>query len=456
MKVHFAFRLCALVILISLLSGFCLRARAASSGTESSCLCSNPRVIRPVWGDHATDPDTPPCPEAPPRDLTAPDADKPLSPEGPEGHDDGEGLDGGKSPQGQTPESPAPETNASPPPSPSPSPFIRWVDFDVSYEALLCAYNWDVKTHEDDHPVDWVTLLAIVAAQNGDMAGYTREKIDKVAKRLHAGETAAAIASKYKTYPRFKETLDAILGEYVGYYETQDESGAWVSHYGLKAFSPIAKGYGFSHFDDFGVARGYGYKRRHLGHDMMAGTGTPVCAVEGGIVEALGWNQYGGWRVGIRSFDGKRYYYYAHLRQNRPFHCDMKIGHTVTAGDVIGYVGRTGYSRTENKNNINVPHLHWGLQLIFDECQRQGPKEIWVDIYPLTKLLQKNQVAVRKDENKEAWRVTPFRVLSPVGPNLPSEAEKPQGPQHPFVSPGASPEAVTPSPAPSSAPPRSA
>ena len=29
--------------------------------------------------------------------------------------------------------------------------------------------------------------------------------------------------------------------------------------------------------------------------------GTPIVAVESGYIEALGWNQYGGWRVGIRS-----------------------------------------------------------------------------------------------------------------------------------------------------------
>ena len=38
---------------------------------------------------------------------------------------------------------------------------------------------------------------------------------------------------------------------------------------------------------------------------MMGQVGTPVIAVESGYVEALGWNQYGGWRIGIRSFDKK-------------------------------------------------------------------------------------------------------------------------------------------------------
>mgnify|MGYP003104749747 CR=1 FL=1 len=56
---------------------------------------------------------------------------------------------------------------------------------------------------------------------------------------------------------------------------------------GIKAFLPIAKNYGFSHYDDFGAARSYGYKRQHLGNDLMGGIGTPIVAVESGIVEAV-------------------------------------------------------------------------------------------------------------------------------------------------------------------------
>ncbi len=108
----------------------------------------------------------------------------------------------------------------------------------------------------------------------------------------------------------------------------------------------------------------------------MAQTGTPVIAIESGIVEAVGWNQYGGWRLGIRSLDGTRYYYYAHLRQNRPYAEGIEEGKVVKAGDVIGYVGHTGYSTTENANNIEVPHLHLGMQLIFDESQRKQQRNL--------------------------------------------------------------------------------
>lgn len=35
----------------------------------------------------------------------------------------------------------------------------------------------------------------------------------------------------------------------------------------------------------------------------------------------------------------------------------------MTAGDVIGYMGHTGYSKKENTNNIDEIHLHFGIQL---------------------------------------------------------------------------------------------
>ena len=53
------------------------------------------------------------------------------------------------------------------------------------------------------------------------------------------------------------------------------------------------------------------------------------------------------------------------------------------------YMGHTGYSAKENVNNIKIVHLHWGLQLIFDESQKEGNNEIWIDVYPLTRFLVK-------------------------------------------------------------------
>ena len=144
--------------------------------------------------------------------------------------------------------------------------------------------------------------------------------------------------------------------------------------------------------------------------------GTPIIAVESGYVEALGWNQYGGWRIGIRSFDRKRYYYYAHLRKDHPYAKDLQEGQVVTAGDVIGYLGMTGYSSKENVNNINVPHLHFGMQLIFDESQVEGNNEIWIDVYNIIEFLRKNtsSVFMNNDETKDFSRKYNFRDLDVI------------------------------------------
>lgn len=287
--------------------------------------------------------------------------------------------------------------------------YIKWVDFTVSYEALCKAYELDIGSQEKERQVDWIELLAYAAAKTGgNFNKKSLEEMDSIAKQIEEGETTMKKAvRKLEYYPYYHEAYSAILSGFVGEYEIEreDEKGnvVWEKEYGLKAFSPIAMGFPYEDYDDFGASRSYGYSRPHLGHDMMGQIGTPVVAVEGGTVEALGWNQYGGWRIGIRSHDGKRYYYYAHLRQNYPYAEGLEEGSEVLPGDVIGYMGHTGYSTTENVNNIKVTHLHWGMQLIFDESQKEGNNEIWIDVYPLTRFLYKNRSEAVKKEGTKEW-----------------------------------------------------
>lgn len=287
--------------------------------------------------------------------------------------------------------------------------YIKWVDFKVSYEALCQAYEWDLKTHDTEHPVNWVELLAVTAARTGgEFGSKALEILNETAKKLSEGEAALEeLTRKLEYYDYYREAYGAVLDGLVGEYEEEvpGENGesVWRTVYGLKAYFPLAKGFEYSHYDDFGVSRSYGYERKHLGHDMMGRIGTPIIAVESGYVEALGWNQYGGWRVGIRSLDGKRYYYYAHLRQNYPFAEGLAEGALVTAGDVIGYMGHTGYSTKENVNNIEVTHLHWGLELIFDESQKESYNEIWIDVYPLTRFLSRHSQEVHKVGDTREW-----------------------------------------------------
>lgn len=283
--------------------------------------------------------------------------------------------------------------------------FIKWVDFNVTYSALSDCLEYDLKTYGKENHTDWIELLAYLASTGGgNFNSYKKSDLTKLTEKLENGKTIEQLAEGVKYYSYYEEAYQAVLGGFVGEYDIEKEDGTFEKKYGLKCFSPIARGYSYSHFDDFGASRSYGFKRKHLGHDMMGSVGTPIIAVESGYVECVGWNQYGGWRIGIRSFDKKRYYYYAHLRRDHPYN-DMYEGKIVTAGDVIGYLGMTGYSTKENVNNINTPHLHWGLQLIFDESQKEANSEIWIDIYAITKLLERNKSAVVKDnEAKEYYR----------------------------------------------------
>ena len=295
--------------------------------------------------------------------------------------------------------------------------FIKWVDFNVTTSAMELTYKLDVESHQSDKGVtyNWIELLAYLACKNGgNFKNFKQSDLTNLLLCLENGQKMEDLTRDLKYYSYYYESYQAVLGGFVGNYsiETTDSDGnkSFEQKYGLKVFLPIAKNYSFSHYDDFGNSRSYGFKRTHLGNDLMGSIGTPIIAVESGTIEHLGWNQYGGWRIGIRSFDGKRYYYYAHLRKDHPYAEDLKEGMTVKAGDVIGYLGMTGYSIKENVNNINVPHLHFGMQLIFDESQIDSPNEIWIDVYQIVEFLKRNrsEVYMSNKETKDYSRKFDF------------------------------------------------
>ncbi|MDD4002953.1 MAG: M23 family metallopeptidase [Clostridia bacterium] len=279
----------------------------------------------------------------------------------------------------------------------SQSAYIKWVDFNVPYTTLSKVYELDVKTHKEEFHYRFADVLAYIAAQNGNNFNYKKDMayLEKLKNKIEKGQSFEDITKNSKYYNYYKEAYGAIFAEYIGYF-TQESSGNDMQ-YGLKTYFPFAQGYWYSGSDDFGNSRSYGFKRVHLGHDMFGSIGTPIIAVEGGIVTELGWNKYGGWRIGIRSLDNLRYYYYAHLRKDAPYVKEMKKGSIIEAGQVIGYLGVTGYSNKENKNMGTKPHLHFGLQLIFDKSQEDGNGEIWIDVYNITRFLVKNRAKVQKN-----------------------------------------------------------
>lgn len=274
---------------------------------------------------------------------------------------------------------------------------IRWVDFGVPYESLKYAMDTDITTFDQEKHISWIDTLALAACRTGGKCGLASVK--KAVTELKQDKSPEELLGNlYQYYDYYHDSFQAALGGLLGSYAIEVD-GVLKPIYGLKAYSPIAAGYGYSHCSDFGNTRSFGFNRKHLGNDLMGSQGTPIVAVEGGVVEAMGWNRYGGWRIGIRSFDSKRYYYYAHLQKDKPFAEGLSEGDIVQAGDLIGFMGRTGYSDKENVNNIQTVHLHFGMQLIFDESQKECNSEIWIDVYNIVRLLSSHRSTIVRTED---------------------------------------------------------
>jgi murein DD-endopeptidase MepM/ murein hydrolase activator NlpD len=108
---------------------------------------------------------------------------------------------------------------------------------------------------------------------------------------------------------------------------------------------------GASYVDTYGAGRNDIYDGWHHGDDLFAPLGTPVVAVARGTLSLVGWNSLGGWRVWLTDNKGNSFYY-AHLAA----YARWILTHPhVRAGQVIGFLGRTGDAFTTE------PHVHFEI-----------------------------------------------------------------------------------------------
>ena len=115
--------------------------------------------------------------------------------------------------------------------------------------------------------------------------------------------------------------------------------------YVFPVFGPASFG------DTFGAPRGDVSGGWHHGEDIFAPLGSPLLAVSDGTLFSVGWNTIGGWRLWLRDDQGNEFYY-AHLSAYSSLAID---GQRVHAGDVVGFLGKTGDAER------SVPHLHFEI-----------------------------------------------------------------------------------------------
>ncbi|WP_084423207.1 M23 family metallopeptidase [Cohnella thermotolerans] len=148
---------------------------------------------------------------------------------------------------------------------------------------------------------------------------------------------------------------------------------------------PLPVGTDYSYRSTWGNSRGWGGTRIHEGTDIFADYGVPVRSTSYGIVEVKGWNPYGGWRIGIRDLDNL-YHYYAHLSG---FDKSLKPNDVVRPGQIIGWVGSSGYGRPGTQGKF-PPHLHYGVY------RDRGLVEWAFDPYPLLRKWERNELKALK------------------------------------------------------------
>ena len=124
-------------------------------------------------------------------------------------------------------------------------------------------------------------------------------------------------------------------------------------------------------------SRDYGGNRFHEGADLFGKVEIPgyypVISMTDGTVEQIGWLPLGGYRIGIRSDHGG-YFYYAHLSE---YERDFREGEQIEAGDILGYMGNTGYGAEGTVGQFPV-HLHLGIYINTSSGEEVSVNPYWV------------------------------------------------------------------------------
>ena len=100
----------------------------------------------------------------------------------------------------------------------APKDFIKWVDFDVTVQAMEDAYRQDVDSYGSGQHLNWIELLAYLATKyGGDFARYKTKDMEELVQALRdSGQTMAEYARGREYYPYYLEAYTAVLGGLVG------------------------------------------------------------------------------------------------------------------------------------------------------------------------------------------------------------------------------------------------
>lgn len=215
--------------------------------------------------------------------------------------------------------------------------------------------------------------------QDGDGNGLAQQDSDE--------DILYTMALHLQSYGQLEDDFSIALWEYYNNDKTVNQITTIAKIYKhfqtldlSKRVFPLPLYHNYSYRSTWGDRRGWGGRRIHEGTDIFASYGVPVRSTTYGVIEIMGWNKYGGWRVGIRD-PHNVYHYFAHLSG---FNKEIKEGMIVEPGTVIGYVGSSGYGKPGTSGKF-PPHLHYGVYKF------NGRTEWAYDPYPSLRLWERQE-----------------------------------------------------------------
>jgi len=212
-------------------------------------------------------------------------------------------------------------------------------------EELLTALVSEKQAYESKH-----AELLVLRARQEDLRAQIKQEQDKI--KVHAAaaqhelkevtQDRAAAEQMLAQMQQESRQIEQMLARLQG--GGQSYSGSWSGS--LKC--PIWGSYRISSRYGWRIHPILHTRRFHDGVDLACPTGTPIHVADRGLVVFVGWqNAYG--RTILVDHGSGISTMYAHCSRFA-----VKKGQTVSRGQVIGYVGSTGWS--------TGPHLHFGLR----------------------------------------------------------------------------------------------
>jgi len=190
-------------------------------------------------------------------------------------------------------------------------------------------------------------LLSAVLDRDSRVAADYQQKRDALTEELQ--QRVDAVDGTNRAY--YTAAVDALTATTVGQAADwqlrtfENNSRVWVPGFTFPVNGPV------QFVDSFGYPRlvGTGQQHWHEGTDVMAAPGTPMVAVEDGVVTKVGESSLGGLSLKITGASGY-WFYYAHLSGFAP---DLVEGMPIAAGTLVGFVGDTGDAKG------GATHLHF-------------------------------------------------------------------------------------------------